>query len=75
MSGFSLSKEDIDPSDYSEEELRDLIFNAAVCGKVVERLSQDEFSLRAAYDIISEIDELPHERRPSDLLLEKALRE
>jgi len=44
-----IEKEDIDPSDFTEEELRDIIFGAAVCGRAVEALSEDEFSLRQAY--------------------------
>lgn len=70
---FQLNKEDIDPSEYTEEELREIIFGGAVCAKAMEKLSEDEFSLRAAYDVIKHIDELPHERTPSDLIQERAL--
>jgi len=68
---FELKKEDIDPSECTEEELRDIIFGGAVCAKAMEKLSEDEFSLREAYNVIKHIDELPHERTPSDLIVER----
>lgn len=70
---FEVKKDDIDPSDFSDEELKDIIFNGLFCAKIVERLGQDERSLRAAYDMISNFDRVPHDRTPSDLIQEEVL--
>ena len=73
MSDFSLSKDDIDPSDYSEEELRDIIFHGSFCAKILEKTGTTDPELRQAYNVIKHVDELPHERTPSDLIQEKTI--
>lgn len=70
---YSLRKENIDPSEYSEEELREIIFHGGFCAKVLEQTGNTEDELRQAYWVIENIDELPHERTPSDLIQERAL--
>lgn len=72
MSEYSLKKENIDPSDYSEEELREIIFHGSFCAKILEKTGTTEAELRQAYGVIENIDQLPHERTPSDLILENA---
>lgn len=70
---YELEKEDIDPSDFTDEELKEIIFNGVLCAKVVEGVCNDQTSSRAAYNVISYIDGVPHERTPSDLIQEEAM--
>lgn len=70
---YSLEKEDIDPSDFTDEQLRQIIFNGVLCAKVVEEVCNDQASSRAAYSVIDHVDGVPHERTPSDLIQEEAM--
>lgn len=71
-SNWEIQKEDIDPSDFTEEELREIIFNGLCCAKVTEVFAQEEMESRWAYNVIKHFDQVPHDRTPSDLVLEKA---
>lgn len=73
MSGFEVSKEDIDPSEFSEEELQEILFNGLFCAKIMETFAETQDGAFAAYDVIKHFEEVPHERTPSDLIQEKAL--
>lgn len=75
-SSWSISKEDIDPSEFHEEELKEIIFNGLRCAKVVESLATSgEGGSESfwAYYVIRHFDEVPHERTPSDIIQEEAL--
>lgn len=63
---YNVEKEDIDPSDYTEKELRDIIFHGAFCAKVVEELlgGEDEECLRRSHNVIRKVDGLPASRSP-----------
>ena len=69
---YSLKKKDIDPSEFSDEQLRDIIFGAVWCAKAMEQLAEDEQTLRVAYNVIKHFDDIPHERTHSDFVLEQA---
>jgi len=70
---WSISKEDIDPSEFHEEELKEIIFNGLRCAKVVEALATSDPESFWAYYVIRHFDDIPHERTPSDIIQEKAL--
>jgi len=74
---WSINKEDIDPSEFTEEELQELIWNGLKCAKMIEHLAVEGKSSDSpifwAYDIIDLIDGIPHERTPSDVIMENAL--
>lgn len=70
---YSISLDDIDPSDFTEEELQEIIFNGLFCAKIVEQIGEGQKSLQAAYNVIKHIEDLPHERTPPDALIESTL--
>lgn len=76
-SEWSISKNDIDPSEFTDEELQTLIWNGLRCAKMVERLAVTGGDSNApifwAYDFIDLIDGVPHDRTPSDVVQENAL--
>ena len=75
-SEWYISKEDIDPSEFTEEELQTLIWNGLKCAKMVEQLAvigkDNNAPIFWAYDFIDLIDGVPHDRTPSDVVLENA---
>lgn len=78
-SGWSINKDDIDPSEFTEEELQILIWNGLKCAKFVEALAvvgnERDAPIFWAYDFIDLIDGVPHKRTPSDVVQENALRD
>lgn len=78
MSDWSISKDDIDPSEFTEEELQTLIWNGLRCAKAVEQLAtvgnRSDAPIFWAYDFIDLIDGVPHDRTPSDIVQENALK-
>jgi len=74
MKSFKINKGDIDPEDFSKEELQDIIFYGLFAAKILETLPiKEEKSIEVAYNVIKHFDDVPHEYTPSDFVTDKAL--